>query len=93
MHTIINDIVEAMKAGKTLIPDKPYSDFFGGCDCMFRPVKKKHYGEYLGYGEWFYKGEDFPALQCFWPDKEGRYPWEKRFVEDLIEFQPLLYED
>jgi hypothetical protein len=28
---------------------------------------------------WFYEGVDFPALQMFWPDREGRFPWDKGF--------------
>jgi hypothetical protein len=93
MHKIINEVVEAMKAGKQILADTPYPDFLDGYDCVFRPVKKSHYEEYLGYANWFYKGEDFPALQCFWPDRNGHYPWEENFAQGLIDFQPRLYED
>src|SRR5215203_1751788 len=35
---------------------------------------------------------DFPVLQLFWPDEDGRFPWEAGFAPLLFPFQPLLYE-
>jgi hypothetical protein len=93
MHEILNEVVEAMKAGKRILPDKGYSDFLDGYDCVFRSVKRSRYEEYLGYANWFYKGRDFPALQLFWPDRNGYYPWEEGFSKTLIDLQPLLYQD
>ena len=51
---------------------------------------QRHYAEYLGYASWFYKGDDFPALQCLWPDKQGRFPTDAGFPESLRARQPLL---
>ena len=38
----------------------------------------------------FYDGDDFPALQLVWPDKENKWPWEIDFNHSWIWHQPLL---
>jgi hypothetical protein len=30
-------------------------------------------------------------LQCFWPDKSGKFPWEPECAQWAIDAQPLLY--
>ncbi len=42
---------------------------------------------------WFYQGDEFPVLQCVWPDAGGRYPWHPQFVAGLEELQPVLSDD
>ena len=91
MHNIINDIVGAMKDGKKIRVNKPYDDFLVNYDCLFRRVRKKHYREHFGYGRWFYQGNNFPALQCFWPDANGVYPWQEGCAQYVIDCQPLLF--
>jgi hypothetical protein len=45
----------------------------------FREVSTKLRDEHLGTAKWFYGGTDFPALQAFVPDVNGKYPWEQGF--------------
>ena len=68
-------------------------DILEGYDCAFRAVAKKQYKEYLGFARWYYKGNDFPVLQCVWPDKQHRFPWDDGFEERFRSRQPLLIED
>jgi len=42
--------------------------------------------------QWFYESDDFPVGQCFWPGKNGYYPWEEACPPSIVELQPLLYE-
>jgi hypothetical protein len=35
-------------------------------------------------------GDGFPALQCPWPDKQGRFPTDTDYAEPLRARQPLL---
>ena len=51
------------------------------------------YHHFLGYANWFYQGEDYPALQCIWPDKNSRFPWDPEFKPDWLWAQPLLFHD
>ncbi|MGI4885175.1 MAG: DUF4262 domain-containing protein [Janthinobacterium lividum] len=67
-----------------------YPDFIGDFDVRFLRVAKANYGNYFGYGHWFYKGWDFPALQIVWPDKQAIFPWEEGFTASWKFGQPLL---
>jgi hypothetical protein len=59
---------------------------------FFRAMEKKHYREYLGFARWFYDGDEFPVLQCVWPDKGHRYPWHPEASEPFRKRQPVLYD-
>ncbi len=91
MHIIINDIVQSLKEGKKIKINQPYTEYFANCNCIFRRVRKAHYDEYFGYGQWFYKNKNFPVLQCFWPDRNGKYAWERNCLKAVKERQPLLF--
>jgi hypothetical protein len=92
MHKIVNDIGSEVKSGTKFEPGKEYREIFARCGCRFRPVEQRYYRQYLGWAIWFYEGDPFPVLQCFWPDKEGKYPWEPACSEFAISAQPLLFE-
>lgn len=59
----------------------------------FRTVEQQHYREYLGYARWYYNGDDFPALQCVWPDSHHRYPGHSEADSDFLRRQPVLSTD
>jgi hypothetical protein len=50
-----------------------------------------HYKEYVGFSLWFYESNDFPMLQCFWPDCSNRFPWDSSCPDWVREAQPFLY--
>ena len=54
-------------------------------------MEKCWYDPFLGYARWFYQGDEFPVLQCIWPDKEQNYPWSPEFSRGLMWRQPLLF--
>lgn len=56
----------------------------------FREVSRDHYDGYLGYARWFYAGDEFPALQAYWPDRDGRHPWVNGCDPDISAVQPRL---
>jgi hypothetical protein len=76
MQKIVNNIGSEIKNGANYEPGNEYHDIFARCGCQFRPVDTAHYRDYLGWAIWFYNGEPFPVLQCFWPDLQGHYPWD-----------------
>ncbi len=90
-HEIINIIGDDISSGKKYHGGKYYSDIIEGYDCYLVSVDKSYYKEYFGYGIWYYKNEDFPVLQCTYPDKDNVYPWE--WSEDERFYQPLLGSD
>ena len=91
MHSIINTIGDSVKAGIKFEVDGRYNDLIDTYACTFKPVLPVWYYDFLGYANWFYKETDYPVLQCFWPDKQHRYPWETHFEPNWIGAQPLLF--
>jgi hypothetical protein len=90
MHAIVNHAGEEFKAGRSIPLDRPLDGYLEGYPVVFKRVKKAHYKEYFGYGLWFYSGPKFTAIQCCWPDKKGRFPWDKGFEKKWLKAQPLL---
>ncbi len=90
MAQVINSIGEEMKKGTKFEDWKENDQILEGYSCMFRDVDHEFYPEYLGYAGWFYRPDDFPVLQCVWPDRQGRYPWHPEFPATLHARQPVL---
>jgi len=91
MHSMINTVGDDISAGKTFVPDGRYPGLVEGYSCTFKPVQPVWYEHFLGFATWFYDGVEYPVMQCFWPDFEGRFPWERGFSEHLSWLQPLLF--
>jgi len=60
---------------------------------IFRTVETKFYRDYLGYDRWFYQGDQFPVVQCVWPDSKHRYPWHPEVSQTIVALQPVLSDD
>ena len=80
-HRVLNAIAEYLMAGGTITPEARYTDFVDGREVLFRQIHQTQFHEYLGCANWFYRRSvgQFPALQCFWPDSQGRFPDEDGF--------------
>lgn len=85
-------VVERIRQGNTFRPEQIGEGLFGQFPGAFRPVAKLWYPLFLGTAMAFYDGDAFPALQLFWPDPDGRFPWEDGFAAGLLPFQPLLHQ-
>jgi hypothetical protein len=93
MHQIINGIGEKVRSGERFEHLDEWDDILDGYNVAFRNVERKHFRDYFGYARWFYRGDDFSALQCVWPDSQHRYPWHPEAPAALIQRQPLLTDD
>lgn len=60
--------------------------------CVVCNVQPQWREKLLLSANWFYHDQDYPALQCFWPDKNGLFPWDERFDRQTMKIQPLLFE-
>ena len=76
MGQIINGIGDLIKSGQSFDDWEASDEVLEDYSCMFRTVDPKLYREYFGYARWFYEGDDFPMLQCVWPDGDHNYPWD-----------------
>ncbi|MBW2315549.1 MAG: DUF4262 domain-containing protein [Deltaproteobacteria bacterium] len=90
LHQLVNAVGEDVRAGRRFEAGQGYDGILSGMRCEFREVHLANYGDFLGYAGWYYEGAPFPALQCVWPDPEGRFPWEDGAPAELLEWQPDL---
>jgi uncharacterized protein DUF4262 len=92
-HYLINAIGEQVRAGKTVSVDGLYPDLIDTYSCTFKPVNEVWYDDFLGYANWFYGEQNYPVLQCIWPDKRHRFPWDPQFNPAWLWAQPLLFNE
>lgn len=90
MHGLINNMGEDVRGGAKFEPGRRVDDVLEGYSVEFREVARRHHRDYFGYAGWFYGDDEFPAIQCVWPDMEGRFPDEPEAPDALREAQPLL---
>ncbi len=90
MHALINDLGEMLRCGQALGIGEPIRELLRDADCVLYPMSELHRVEYLRYACWYYDGSDFEALQCFWPSKDGQFPWEPGCDENTKTAQPDL---
>ena len=77
---LVNDAA-ALVAGGAVLEDGARTDaLLIGYACAVRAVAADSYGEFLGAAVRFYRGQPFDAVQVFWPDRDGRYPWETGYA-------------
>src|SRR5262245_36961608 len=91
MHRLINSLGEEVRTGRRFETGFEHDDLVEGYRCAFRDVDPAWYPSVLGFATWYYKRAAFPTIQCFWPDKQHRYPWERGFDPRLESHQPLLF--
>jgi hypothetical protein len=89
-HPLLNNLGDAIRGGQRYETGQEYEDILEAYCCMFRTVSTEFYNEFLGCGVRFYQGLNFPALQCVWPDKAQKYPWEEGFNPHWLPRQPIL---
>lgn len=90
MHVVINKIGEDIRRGSRYEDGQSYGGLLEGYECRFQGVSQRWYRPFLGYAVWYYDNLEFPVLQCVWPDKDGRWPWDATSEVDWSTLQPLL---
>lgn len=91
LHPLLNRAGEAVRRGWKFEEGRSYAGLVESYGCAFRKVDPRWYGAFLGNAQWHYRGDGFPALQLFWPDAEGRFPWQEGFAPAWRADQPLLF--
>ena len=90
MHGMLTRIADGIREGKRYAAGSEAEDILDGYRCVFRRVPIELVREYLGHAQWYYDYDEFPALQCIWPDRGGRYPWDADASEELRRREPVL---
>lgn len=89
-HDVLWDLYRDAAAGVRFPTGQRLSNVFANTEAVFLPVAKPLYREYLGWGRWFYGGDDWPCVQLVWPDAFGKFPWEAGYEERFANSQPNL---
>lgn len=89
-HWAINEYSRRVRQGEKFQAGILAPGFLEGFEVTFREVHKSRYREFLGWGRWFYKGDDFPTLQLAWPSTAGVWPWDHDATPWFRSWQPIL---
>ena len=81
---------DAAKAGAPLDISSHTEALLNNYTCCFAEVPREQYYEHVGYGRWYYQGNDFPMYQVIWPSKDGSFPWHAQATESLRAAQPVI---
>jgi hypothetical protein len=90
MHGILNGCGEMIRKGARFEDGVQVADVISSYDVRFRRLAQRDYAKYLGYGCRHYGGDWFPAVQCVWPDRNGKFPGDEGVAEFMADAQPLL---
>jgi len=94
-EALANPVVDSMgcgiaEEGKRYEAGRYYDDILQRVDCYMHRVRKDCYADYVGWDLWYYRGDDFPLLQCVYPCDKGLFPWDPAASRTLIENQPII---
>ena len=91
MKQLINQVAENMGEGSEYADGYRDESLLEGYGCAFKKVEKVWLAETAGLGLWYYGEREFPMLQLYWPDRNGRFPWDKRCDPAIRQLQPRLH--
>jgi len=89
---LLNSLGERVRGGSPLVAGAEAHGILQGFSIALRAVSSKWIEPFLGNAAWHYRRESVPALQCFWPDPTGKFPWQPGFDASWRDDQPLLFE-
>lgn len=90
-HSLLNECAGRVQQGIRLREGERADGLLANVECEFRAVEKRWIRQTMGYGVWFYGGDEFAVLQCVYPDLKNRFPWQTDFDATWRNRQPLLF--
>lgn len=91
LNDLLTHLARMVIQGRRFEADEEATDVLEGQRVGFRKVERKWYAPFLGNAAWHYQGDEFPVLQCFWPDPAGHLPWDPGADPEWRGDQPLLF--
>ena len=88
---LLNALGERVRAGTRFAAGSELAGVLQGLPIAFRAVAVKWTEAFLGNAAWHYRREHVPALQCFWPDASGAFPWQPECDPSWRDEQPQLF--
>ena len=91
MEQLIENVVERMRDGVTYTDSVEDDELLQGYTCAFKSVREIWYDVTVRHARWFYGGSSFPLLQLYWPDRNGKFPWDPKCQPEVRALQPRLH--
>ncbi len=89
-HALLNDIADLNRRELRFQLGDSTDELLDGYQVTFRPVSPPQVQAHLGWANWFYDFEPYPAVQMVYPDRAGRWPWDPEASEGFRSNQPML---
>src|SRR5262245_27264886 len=93
-YSILEVMVEDIRGGRSFAAPGVYDGVLAGLPVAVRAVDPSQHALYLGYamGHCRYTGNPggLAAVQVFWPDKRGRFPFDSECDAEVAALQPRL---
>jgi hypothetical protein len=90
LGALVNALGERVRGGRRFAADSEDAGVLEDLPFAFRAVAPRWTNVFLGNAAWHYRSERFPVLQGFWPDREGRFPWDAACAAEVAAEQPQL---
>ncbi|MCG7609465.1 MULTISPECIES: DUF4262 domain-containing protein [Mycobacterium] len=90
MMTIVNVAGQEARDDRPLESGQVRDDILDHYSVGVREVHPSWYRDFFGAGIDFHQAR-FPVVQMFWPDRDGRFPWDEQAQEYCRASQPLLW--
>ena len=90
LGALVNALGERVRGGRRFAAGEEAHGVLAELPFAFRAVAPRWSNVFLGNAAWHYQREDFPVLQGFWPDRDGRFPWDPTCAAAVAAEQPQL---
>jgi hypothetical protein len=91
MQQLIGNAAERMREGVAYGDGLEDDELLQGYTCVFKSVREIWYDVTVKHARWFYGGSNFPLLQLYWPDRNGKFPWDPECQPEVTALQPRLH--
>src|SRR6185369_10283594 len=91
MEQLIENTAERMREGVVYADGTQDEELLQGYTCVFKSVREIWYDVTVKHARWFYGGSAFPLLQLYWPDRNGKFPWDPKCQPEVRALQPRLH--
>lgn len=90
-QSVLNECANRLQSGTRFEDGNRANELLANVECEFKKIESKWIRQTMGYAVWFYGDDDFPVLQCVYPDLENHFAWENGFNSKFRNRQPLLF--
>ncbi|MBS0190311.1 MAG: DUF4262 domain-containing protein [Phycisphaerales bacterium] len=93
-HGVLSSIVDLLKKGRAFTTACTAADVLEEYTVAFDVARPEQIDEYFGAGLWYRRylrlQSLLHAVQCFWPDKSGKFPWQRECAKSVKSLQANL---